>query len=79
MESGDKNKCVEFSFSILYCFFCFKAENGTNGKSCVDIDAALCTQFGRTQGSSERNVVRRWCSEQGLVRDFWPYIILVVC
>ena len=38
---------------------------------CGDITTALCTQFGTTQGFSERNV-RRWCAKQGLVRDFCP-------
>ena len=49
----------------------FISENRQHGMSCGDIAAALCTQFGTTQGFSERNV-RRWCADQGLVRDFCP-------
>ncbi|CAL8270603.1 unnamed protein product [Arctogadus glacialis] len=49
----------------------FISEHRNNGMSCGDIATALCTQFGTTRGFSERNV-RRWCAEQGLVRDFCP-------
>ncbi len=49
----------------------FLLQNRTNGMSCSEIAAALCTQFGMRRGFSERNV-RRWCAERGLVRDFCP-------
>ena len=49
----------------------FITEKRRNRESCSDIAAALCTQFGTARGFSDRNV-RRWCAEQGLVREFCP-------
>ncbi|KAA8590524.1 hypothetical protein FQN60_014458 [Etheostoma spectabile] len=39
--------------------------------SCGDVAAALGSQFRPLRGFSGRSV-RRWCAEQGLVRDFCP-------
>ena len=47
----------------------FITDKRRNGMSCGDIAAALCAQFGTARGFSDRNV-RRWCAQQGLVRDY---------
>lgn len=44
----------------LHQYAGFLAENRWNGKSC-EIPSAICTQYGVTQGFSQRNVWR-WCA-----------------
>lgn len=39
--------------------------------SCTDIATDLSSEFGGIRGFSPRNV-RRWCLEQGLLREFCP-------